>query len=123
MGDFFFFVLHSANYLLDTSKTTLSPLETCMQLSLFGSTFLRLAGDGEPVPLALDDARFRAAGKGPWVAEASRFNVHAVRAGDREGQERLCRYGARPPFRLERLSILPDGRMAYLPRTQLGNSR
>jgi hypothetical protein len=39
-----------------------------------------------------------------------------VRAGDREGLERLCRYGARPPFRLERLSILPDGRMAYLLR-------
>ncbi len=93
-----------------------------MQLSLFGSTFLRLAGDGEPVPLALDDARFRAAGKGPWVAEASGFNVHAVRAGDREGQERLCRYGA-PAVPSERLSILPDGRMEYLPRTQPGNSR
>ena len=42
-----------------------------------------------------------AAGKGPWVAEASGFKVHAgilVRAGDREGLERLCRYGARPPL-------------------------
>jgi hypothetical protein len=38
----------------------LSPLEACMQLSLFGSTFLRLAGDGVPVPFTLDDARFRA---------------------------------------------------------------
>ena len=56
--------------------------------------------------LAREEARFRAAGKGPWVAEASGFNVHAgvlVRAGDREGLERLCRYGARPPFSLERL--------------------
>jgi hypothetical protein len=46
-------------------------------------------------------------------------NVHAgvtVRAGDREGLERLCRYGARPPFSLERLSMLPDGRVAYLLR-------
>jgi hypothetical protein len=33
--------------------------------------------------------------------------------GDREGLERLCRYGARPPFSLERLSILADGRVAY----------
>ena len=44
-------------------------------------------------------ACFRAAGKGPWVAEVSGFNLHAgvtVRAGDREGLERLCRYGARP---------------------------
>jgi hypothetical protein len=66
----------------------LSPLEACMQMSLFDSTSLRLAGDGVPVPLALDADRFRAAGKGPWVAEASGFNVHAgvtVRAGDREG--------------------------------------
>jgi hypothetical protein len=65
----------------------------------------------------LKDDRFRAAGKGPWVAEASGFNVHAgvtVRAGDREGLERVCRYGARPPFSLERMAILPDGRMAYL---------
>ena len=52
----------------------LSPLEACMQLSLFGNTFLCLAGDGAAVPL-LDD-RFRP-GKGPSVAEASGFNVHA----------------------------------------------
>jgi hypothetical protein len=26
----------------------------------------------------------------------------------------LCRYGARPPFSLERLSMLADGRVAYL---------
>jgi hypothetical protein len=53
-----------------------------MQLSLFGNTFLRLAGDGAAVPL-LDD-RFRATGEGPWVAEASGCNVHAgvtVRGG------------------------------------------
>jgi hypothetical protein len=95
----------------------LSPLEACMQLSLFGSTSLRLAKDGAAVPLAASGARFRAAGKGPWVAEASGFNVHAgikVRAGDREGLERLCRYCARPPFSLERLSMLADGRVAYL---------
>ena len=95
----------------------LSPLEACMQLSLFGSTYVRLAGDG--APLAVDEARFRAAGNGPWVAEVSGFNIHAgvtVRAGDREGLERLCRYGARPPFSLERLSLLPDGRVAYLLR-------
>ena len=97
----------------------LSPLEACMQMSLFGSTYVRLAKDGAPVPLAGEEARFRAAGKGQWVAEASGFNVHAgvtVRSGDREGLERLCRYGARPPFSLERLSILADGRVAYLLR-------
>ena len=44
------------------------------------------------------------------------FTVHAgvtVAAGDRDGRERLCRYGARPPFSLERLSVLDDGRIAY----------
>jgi hypothetical protein len=92
----------------------LSPLEACMQLSLFGGSFLRLADEG--IPLPLDDARLRASAKGPWAAEVSGFNVHAgvtARAGDREGLEKLCRYGARPPFSLERLSILPDGRVAY----------
>ena len=39
-----------------------------------------------------------------------------VKAGDRAGLERLCRYGARPPFSLERMSLLPDGRVAYLLR-------
>jgi hypothetical protein len=69
-----------------------SPLEACMQLSLFGSTYVRLAKDGAAVPLAASGARSRAGGKGPWAAEASEFNVHAgvlVRAGDREGLERL----------------------------------
>ncbi len=94
----------------------LSPLEACMQVSLVDSTYLRLEEGGVPVPL--DEHRFRAA-PGPQGAEVSGFNVHAgvaVRAGDREGLERLCRYCARPPFRLERLSLLPDGRLAYLLR-------
>ncbi|WP_437745412.1 transposase [Sorangium sp. So ce1504] len=34
-------------------------------------------------------------------------------ARDREGRERLFRYGARPPFALERFSELADGRIAY----------
>ena len=84
---------------LSNEAPELSPLEACMQLSLFGSTYVRLGGDGAAVPLAGEEARFRAAGKGPWVADASGFNVHAgvtVRSGDREGLERLCRYCARP---------------------------
>src|SRR5262249_45724229 len=34
-------------------------------------------------------------------------------ASQRTGRERLCRYGARPPFSLERLRVLPGGRIAY----------
>jgi hypothetical protein len=119
-----------------------SPLEACMQLSLFGGAFLRLTDDGTPVPL--EQPRFGAGTKSPWAAEAAGFNVHAgvtihrslrsrfgvptvaarpspLHAGDREGLERLLRYCARPPFSLERLSLLPDGRVAYLLRTPRRN--
>jgi hypothetical protein len=91
-----------------------SPLEACMQMSLFGGAFLRLAADGTPGPV--DEARFATGTKSLWAAEAEGFNIHAgvaLRAGDREGLERLVRYCARPPFSLERLSILADGRVAY----------
>ena len=52
----------------------------------------------------------------PLCARVAGFSLHAaqaVSAGDREGLERLCRYGLRPPFAQERLSLLPDGRVAY----------
>jgi hypothetical protein len=29
------------------------------------------------------------------------------------GLERLCRYAGRPPVAIERLSLLPDGRLLY----------
>jgi hypothetical protein len=79
-------------------------------------TFLRLDEDGVPLAEADDDDRFRPRGKSPWAGEVGGFNIHAgvtIRAGDRAGLERLCRYGARPPFSLERISLLPDGRVAY----------
>jgi len=44
------------------------------------------------------------------------FSLHAgvnLHANDREGLAKLCGYGARPPFALERLSVLPDGRVCY----------
>ena len=99
-----------------------SPLEVCMQLSLFGGTFLCLDDDGTPVPVA--SPRARAGNNSPWAAETGGFNVHAgvtVDATDREGLERLLRYGARPAFSSERLSLLPDGRVAYLLRRPRSN--
>ena len=49
--------------------------------------------------------------------------VH-VRAGDRPGLERLCRYIARPPVPEQRLSLLPDGRYEWrLKRTWKGGVR
>jgi len=41
---------------------------------------------------------------------ADRLRAH----GDRRPADADCRYGARPPFSLERISLLPDGRVAYL---------
>ncbi len=44
------------------------------------------------------------------------FDIHAavaVTASDREGRERLLRYCARAPLSLERLTVFPDGRIAY----------
>ena len=45
------------------------------------------------------------------------FNLHAavtIAAHDDIGRERLCRYGARPPFSLAKLRLLKDGNVAYL---------
>ena len=52
----------------------------------------------------------------PLCARIAGFSLHAARSvetHDRPGLERLCRYGLRPPFAAERLSVLPDGRVAY----------
>ena len=52
----------------------------------------------------------------PLCARVAGFSVHAaqaVSARDREGLERLCRYGLRSSFAQDRLSLLADGRVAY----------
>lgn len=52
----------------------------------------------------------------PLCASLAGFSLHAaqsVPAFDRDGLERLCRYGLRAPFAQERLSRLPDGRVLY----------
>ncbi|MBI2389573.1 MAG: transposase [Deltaproteobacteria bacterium] len=56
------------------------------------------------------------AGMGRSSVALHGFNLHAavrVGADDDVARERLVRYCARPPFALERLSVLPDGRIAY----------
>ena len=50
------------------------------------------------------------------VAELDGFNLHAgvcVAADDRDALERLCRYMARPAVASGRVSVLPDGNVAY----------
>lgn len=51
-----------------------------------------------------------------WCAEADGFGLHAgtaLPAYDREGIEHLLRYMCRPPVALDRLELLPDGRLLY----------
>jgi hypothetical protein len=55
----------------------------------------------------------------PLGAELDGFNLDAsvrIGQGDAKGRERLCRYAARPPLNLARLSRRPDGRLAYAVR-------
>ena len=54
------------------------------------------------------------------------FSLYAavhLHANDREGLEKLCGYGARPPFALERLSVLPDGRVCYRLKRPIADGR
>jgi hypothetical protein len=60
------------------------------------------------------------------VAYLQGFSLHAavhLHENDREGLAHLCGYGARPPFSQERLSQLPDGRLAYRLKRPLGDGR
>ncbi|QRK07344.1 transposase [Archangium violaceum] len=54
--------------------------------------------------------------KQPRCALLEGFSLHAnthLHANDRQGLERLCRYGARGALALERLARMEDGRIAY----------
>ncbi len=54
------------------------------------------------------------------------FSLHAgvhIHANDREGLSRLCGYGARPALSQERLSSLPDGRLAIRLKRPLADGR
>jgi hypothetical protein len=89
-----------------------SPIDACAQVAMQAGTFSAIseAADedaGERV-LARLASRSSAAHNG--------FDLHAgvrIAQGDYEGRERLFRYGLRPCLALERLSLLPDGRVAY----------
>ncbi|WP_395856084.1 transposase [Cystobacter fuscus] len=55
-------------------------------------------------------------GRATKLGQAQGFSLHAnthLHANDRQGLERLCRYGARGALALERLSRAEDGRSAY----------
>ena len=71
-----------------------------------GCRVLRMGGFGEDAEAAVLSKR---------CAEVAGFNVYAntcARANDRERLEHLVKYLARPPIAGERLTELPDGRLA-----------
>jgi len=67
------------------------------------------------IRLGASDVNSEAAIPSKRCAEVAGFNVHAntcVRASDRERLEHLVKYLARPPIANDRLTELPDGRLA-----------
>jgi len=71
------------------------------------STASRCHGVGRVLPPA---------GRAAGLPSPEGFSLHAdtwLHENDVAGLERLCNYGARGPLSLERLSALPDGRLAY----------
>ena len=74
---------------------------------------LQLRALQTPLPLDLPKRPARR------LATAHGFSLHAdtaVHGNDRQGLERLCRYGARGPVALSRLRKLDDGRYEYSPK-------
>ena len=98
----------------ETAAST--PMDDFSRIALAGGDFLArpfappLRGEHEPLEKKL----------GRFAASHHGFDVHcAVRiaADDDEGRERLVRYCARPPFALDRIEQLKDGRVTYLMKT------
>jgi hypothetical protein len=81
---------------------------------------LQSAGIQHRLPLADPEQPSRSHRKAR-LAVLEGFRLHAdthVHANDRQGLERLCRYGSRGPIAEERLSVREDGRYEY--RTKRG---
>lgn len=78
-----------------------------------------------PGPRLLPGLEAPEAGK-PLCAKVDGFTLHAARrveAADREGLERLCRYGLRSPISLGRLSLDPEGQVRYQLRRPWADGR
>jgi len=78
---------------------------------------LALAAAARPPPSAARAVPPLALPAPPRTARVRGFSLHADRAvheNDRDGLERLCRYGLRPPLALDRLHPEPDGRLRYV---------
>jgi hypothetical protein len=97
----------------EPSATT--PIDAFAHIALGGGTFL-----GKPFMPRESDGDQHERKEKRFSASCNGFDVHcAVRiaAEDDEGRERLIRYCARPPFALERIEEMKDGRISYLMKT------
>lgn len=94
-------------------------MEACAAIATHRGTMRTLSPDGSPGgarEAATVDPNAPSRAHEGGAVEHEGFNLHAsvrIAADDDCGRERLCRYGARPPFSLERLRVLPGGRIAY----------
>ena len=104
----------------ERSNETIEPsaLDACTQLAFAGGAYLARPFEHKDSPDAAFERRERR-----FCAACDRFDVHcAVRiaaddGGRRSARERLVRYCSRPAFALDRIELLPDGRIAYLLKT------
>jgi hypothetical protein len=86
-----------------------------------GLSAIQAEGVQRRLLLVGEEVEPRASGGAKRLAVAEGFSLHAdswVHANDREGLERLCRYGSRSAVALERLFVREDGRYEY--RTRKG---
>lgn len=100
---------------ISNESPRVSCLDACAQTAL-GMGVLAEVKDSGATSAQGDEQRLPRPRKGKYVGEALGFGIHAgvsIAAGDALGRERLFRYCTRPPLCLERLSVLPDGRIAY----------
>jgi hypothetical protein len=92
-----------------------TPLDACAAIAMQRGA-VRVLRESEQ---AEEDTAGADTGAQPRTADAVEldgFNLHAsvaIAADDDVGRERLMRYGARPPLALDRLRVLPGGRVAY----------
>lgn len=99
-------------------------LDACLQGSLgLGQLVSLKETDPEPTAHAVPDTLGKSRRRG---AKSLGFDVHAgvlIGANDRQGRERLLRYCARAPLSLERLSLTPEGLVAYKLRKEYSSGR
>ena len=109
----------------NTDEALSSPIEACATIATQRGTMRTLAQDAGPTDLPTEAIDRDAPAREADAVEYRQFNLHAsvrIAPEDDRGRERLCRYGARPPFSLDRLRVLRGGLVAYRIR-QLGGGR